>query len=262
MSMRNSWILAFSAIFGALCFAQAPLQPGGSFHINLPKDSPVTLVAADMGQSRAEARGGAMMLDLHTMLTLRNAGKQSIRGITILVLAQEVTPGGKASVTVPSLFVAPGEVFPVRIDLRLLRPLATGAGPLVQVALDGVLFDDLTFYGPNRLNSRRSMTQYELEARRDRRHFLSTLEASGPEALRRELLSSISRQADRPRVDVQVARGARSTAVEPEREVRFAFLRFPARPSSPSLELPASPAMRPALRASKSSTVPNGPSIT
>jgi hypothetical protein len=27
------------------------------------------------------------------------------------------------------------------------------------------------FYGPDRLNSRRSMTGWELEARRDRRHF-------------------------------------------------------------------------------------------
>jgi hypothetical protein len=32
------------------------------------------------------------------------------------VLAQEVTPGGKASVAVPSLNVASGETFPVRVD--------------------------------------------------------------------------------------------------------------------------------------------------
>lgn len=218
-------LVAASAVF-----AQAPLEPGGSFHINFPKDSPVTLVSADMGPSRAEARGGAMMLDLHTVLTLKNSGRQNIRGVSLLVLAQEVTPGGKASVTVPSLFVPPGEVFPVRIDLRLLRPLAAGSGPLVQVALDGILFDDLTFYGPNRLNSRRSMTQWELEARRDRKYFQAMLESSGPESLRKEILASLGRQADRPRVDVQVARGGRSTNVEPEREAKFAFLHFPDAP--------------------------------
>jgi hypothetical protein len=225
--MRRSVLVLVAGCAG---FAQTSLQPGGSFHIDFPKDSPVTLVTADMGQSRAEARGGAMMLDLHTMLTLRNTARQHIRGVSLLVLAQEVTPGGKASVNVPSLFVPPDDVFPVRIDLRLLRPLAAGLGPLVQVALDGVLFDDLTFYGPNRLNSRRSLTQWELEARRDRKHMLTALESGGPEALRRELLDSLQRQQERPRVDVQVARGGRTTNVEPEREAKFAFLQFPGAP--------------------------------
>jgi hypothetical protein len=42
-----------------------------------------------------------MLLDLHTALSLRNTGGRRIRGITLLVTAQEVTPGGKASVSVP-----------------------------------------------------------------------------------------------------------------------------------------------------------------
>jgi|HigsolmetaAR202D_1030399.scaffolds.fasta_scaffold16810_3 hypothetical protein len=211
--------------------AQTPaLKAGSNFHIDLPKDSPVTVVSVDMGQSRAEARGGAMMLDLRTLLTLRNSGSQQIRGAALLVTAQEVTPGGKASVIVPSLSVPPGETFPVRIDLRLLRPLAHGNGPLVRVTLDGVLFDDLTFYGPNRLNSRRVMTQWELEARRDRRYFLSRLESEGPEGLRKELLASIARQSERPRIDVKFARSGRSTNTEPEREIKIAFVSFPDAP--------------------------------
>ena len=71
---------------------------------------------------------------------------------------------------VPSLNAGPGENFPIRIDLRLLRPLQSN-GPLVEIGLDGILFDDLSFYGPNRLNSRRSMTVWEMEARRDRQFF-------------------------------------------------------------------------------------------
>jgi hypothetical protein len=151
--------------------------------------------------------------------------------VTLGVLAQDVTPGGKASVSVPSLDAGPGEVFPVRIDLRLLRPL--GGGPLVEVGLDGVLFDDLTFYGPDRLGSRRSMTAWEMEARRDRRHFKSILEARGPEGLRNEVLASLARQAERPRLDVQMARAGRASNVEPEREVQFAFLNMPEAPVEP-----------------------------
>jgi hypothetical protein len=236
MSTQSSRVAGRLLVLAAgVCtvFAQGPLEPGGSFHISFPKDSPVTLVSADMGQSRADARGGAMMLDLHTVLTLRNSGRQNIRGVSLLVLAQEVTPGGKASVTVPSLFVPAGEVFPVRIDLRLLRPLAAGTGPLVQVALDGVLFDDLTFYGPNKLNSRRAMTQWELEARRDRKYLQAALESNGEEGLRKTILASLARQGVRPRVDAQVARNGRSTNVEPEREAAFAFLHFPNAPVEP-----------------------------
>ena len=65
-------------------------------HITFPEDSPVTVVSADWGESNASARGGAMLLDLHTSLSLRNSGSRRIRGITLLVSAQEVTPGGKA----------------------------------------------------------------------------------------------------------------------------------------------------------------------
>ena len=50
-----------------------PLDPHTSVAINFPPDSPVTLVSADMGESRASARGGAMVVDLHNMvLKLRN----------------------------------------------------------------------------------------------------------------------------------------------------------------------------------------------
>ena len=58
--------------------------------------------------------------------------------------------------TIPSLNIGPGEVFPVRIDMQLVRPTQTAGGPLVGVDLDGVLFQDLSFYGPDRLNSRRT----------------------------------------------------------------------------------------------------------
>jgi len=227
---------AASLLVAALAWAQGGgLDPRSSIQINLPPDSPLTLVSADLGQSRASARGGAQVLDLHMGLSLKNSSLNRIRGVTLLVLAQEFTPGGKASVTVPSLDVAPGAAFPVRIDLRLLRPLQPGAAPPVQVSLDGVLFQDLSFYGPNRLDSRRAMRVWEMEAQRDRRYFKSVLAARGQAALQRAVLDSIARQGSRPRVDVRVARGraVTSAAETSEREALFAFLDLPDSPLDP-----------------------------
>ena len=212
-------------------WAQEAPQPASSATVNFPANAPVALVSADWRDSRTEARGGALVLDLHTSLSLRNVSQQRIRGITLLVQSQEVTAGGKASVTVPSLDIHPNETFPVRVDLRLLRPMPAAMGALAEVRLDGVLFDDLSFYGPNVLNSRRAMTAWELEARRDRRYFQSVLEARGRDGLRQEMVDVLARLTDRPRLDVQVGRRGRATAALPqERSVQFAFLRIPDAP--------------------------------
>ncbi len=224
---------------GAACLAQeAGVDLRGGLKINLPKDSPLAVASLDLGPSKGTARGGAVMLDLHASLRLRNLSGKRVKGVTLLVLAQDVTAGGKGSVAAPALDVAPGEDFPVRIDLRMVRPVSSGAEPLVQVLLDGVLFDDLSFFGENRLNSRRQLTVWELEARRDRKHFQQLLEARGPESLQKEMLAAMTRQADRPRVDVQVVRrgtmprvqNAPATNYEMDHEVQFSFLRMPGAP--------------------------------
>jgi len=130
-----------------------------------------------------------MSLDLHASLLLRNTSNKTISGLTLRVEAQDVTPSGKASVTVPSLDVPPGEVFPVRIDAQLVRPFSMGKaeGALVQVSLDCALFSDLTAYGPDKLNSRRALMVYELEARRDRRYMAALLERKDWAQVREEL---------------------------------------------------------------------------
>ncbi len=215
---------------------ELPLDFENSVKINLPPDAPVRLLSANLGGSHATARGSAMVLDLQQMvLSLQNSSTRHIRGVTLLVLAQEVTPGGRGSVALSSLDVPPGSAFPVRIDLRLLRPAQLNIGPLVQVSLDGVLFQDFSFYGPNRLDSRRAMTAWEMEAQRDRRYFRAVLNTKGREALQASILQSIVRQSERPRLDVQVvrSRSVSSAALGPEHTARFAFLEFPDSPVKP-----------------------------
>ncbi|HTQ53790.1 MAG TPA: hypothetical protein VMI94_04970 [Bryobacteraceae bacterium] len=230
--MSSRFAILFVAALAASYGQDRPLD--NSVKINLPPDSPVTLISANLGESHASQRGSAIVLDLDVALTLRNASPNRIRGVTVLVAAQEVTPGGKASVSVPSLDVAPNQNFPVHINLRLLRPMQMGNGPLVQVSLDGVLFQDFSFYGPNRLDSRRSMTAWEMEAQRDRKYFKSILAAHGVDGLKQAMLECLSREAQRPRFDVQVSRGPSvSSAASAEHNVRFAFLHFPGAPVEP-----------------------------
>ncbi|MGO9241056.1 MAG: hypothetical protein ACLQBJ_09625 [Bryobacteraceae bacterium] len=229
--MRNKRSIAVRlslALWAAAALSAQP-QPG-AYRVDLPSDAPLALVSADWGASRATPRGGAMLLELHSTLQLKNSGARRIRAVSLLVTAQDATPGGRASVTVPSLDIPPGESFPLRIDLRLVRPLQTAPGAVADVQLDGVLFDDLSFYGANRMNARRAMLAWELEARRDRNALLAVLERGGADSLRAEMLSAMARLASQPRLEVQAARPGRATAFEPEHEVALAALALPASP--------------------------------
>ena len=229
--------LAVLGFLGAatLLAQDVPLDPRSSISINFAKDSPVAVLNVATGESRATARGAALVLDLHMSLTLRNLGASRIHGVTLRVVSQEVTLGGKGSVAYPSLNVGPGEAFPVRIDMQLVRPTQAAAGPLVEVNLDGVLFQDLSFYGPDRLNSRRTMTAWEMEAQRDREHFKRVLAQNGPDGLRHEMIESLARQAERP--SWMCAWPAAAPRFPPPRRApsteQFAFLKFPDSPVEP-----------------------------
>lgn len=222
---KFAWVLAAAT----LAAQDAGFDPARAVKIELPKDAPIAFVGLDPGDSRTSNRGGATVLDLHATLTFRNATQQRIRGISLLITAQEVTPGGKGSVAAPSLDVAPGATFPVRVNMRLLKPIAVPGVALVDVAVDGVLFDTLAFYGPDKLGSRRTLTVWETEARRDRKHFASILSSGGGEALRQEVVGILARNEARPRLDVQVSRN-RVTAMEAALPVTFAFMRLPEAP--------------------------------
>ena len=231
------------AVLGTLAavvvFGQDVPLPGGSIKFALPEDSPVASLGWSTGESRATARGAAMVLDLHLTVPLRNISNKRIRGITLRVVSQDVTLGGQASVSMTSLNVGPGEVVPVRIDRPLIRPTQVAGGALVEIYLDGVLFQDLSFYGPDRLNSRRIMTAWEMEAQRDRDYFKRILAASGRAGLQREMVESLSRQGavQQQQLEVRLLRApavASSAAAQSEHTEKFAFLQFPDSPVQPT----------------------------
>src|SRR6516165_382469 len=241
-SSRRSGIGARFALAGLLGAAgltaqDLPLDPQTAVQVNLRDDSPVTLLSAALGESRATARGAALVLDLHMLLTLRNASPNRIRGVVLSVVSQEVTVGGKASVSAPSLNVGPGEAFPVRIDLQLMRPTQAAASPLVKVELDGVLFQNLAFFGPDKLHSQRTLTAWEMEAQRDRENLKRVLAQSGRQGLQQAMLQIQAREDDRPQLNVRLVRrralsgaGAVAGGIRTE---QFAFLHFPNAPVEP-----------------------------
>ena len=205
----------------------APLATN-AVSITFPKDSPVVVIENTMGESRTAAAGAALMIDLHMSLLLRNIGAHRIHSVKLGVVAQEVAVGGKGSQSYMGMNVGPGETFPVRIDTQLVKPMKS-AGPMVEVRLEGVLFDDLSFYGSDP-NAQRTMTAWEMEARRDREYFRRTLAEGGVEGLKTAVFASLERQQSRvrSRLEWRMPSGpsVTSAALGPERTEKFAFLEF------------------------------------
>ena len=209
-------------------------DPVKAIAFQLSPDVGLSIVSQDLGDTEIYTRGGAIVIDLRCGLVVKNNGKQNVRGVVFAVLAQQLTAGGKASVAVPSLSVAPGQSFPVKLNLRLLRPLPGPPNPLVTVTADGVLLADLSFRGPDTLDSRRRMTAWEMEARREREYFEAVLKSGGEEELQQEMLGSLARQKRRPRVEARLAGGggtvSSAVSATAERQVQLAFLDFPNSP--------------------------------
>jgi len=233
----QKWLAALGLLGGAVLLAQDAPLANNAVRTNFPPDSPVLAFdnGISMGASRATARGGALMLDLHVTLMMKNLSAKQIRGVRLRVVSQEVAMGGVGSVYEPSLNVGPNETFPVHIEMRLMRPVQMAGGPLVQVNLDGVLFQDLSFYGPDQMQSRRIMTANEREAQRDRDSLKRLLAQQGPAGLKDAMLRILTRQEATPRLQGKVVRGEHSitnagVAAVAEHQAQFAMLKFPDAP--------------------------------
>jgi hypothetical protein len=231
MNSKTKNRVAILGLLGAATvLAQDTPLANSSVNINLPTDSPVALLKFSTDTSRVTPRGMALVLDLNLSLTLRNTSANRIHGITLRVVTQEVAMGGVGSIFQPGLNIGPGETFPVHIPAQLMRP-AQMTGPLVQVDLDGVLFQDLTFYGPDRLHSRRIMTASEKEAQRDRGALKTLLAQGGNQALQGAILKILARQDQLPRLEGSIVHGHTVTTTAlavaaNERPEQFAFVRF------------------------------------
>lgn len=188
--IRRVWLAAIFYLFAGSLFASD--ENARWLEVEFPHDSPVlpvNLSLQEPGPTTAALRGASLAVNLHASLLLRNTGNKSISGLTLMVEAPDLTPSGRGSVTIPSLHAQPGEVFPVRVDMQVLRPLSMGrsSGPMMRVSLDCALFADLSAYGPDKLHSRRMLVVYELEARRDRRYLAALLGSGKLSELREEL---------------------------------------------------------------------------
>ncbi len=195
MDSKRTARWALAVVLGGLlasCTAFAADESGGLLEVEFPHDSPVLPVhfgLQEPGPTTASVRGASIVVNLHASLLLRNTGTKAISGLTLMVEAPDLTPSARGSVTVPSLHAKPGEVFPVRINMQLSRPISMGRGKgaMMQLSLDCALFSDLSAYGPDKLQSRRMLMVYELEARRDRRYLTNLLESGRLAELREEL---------------------------------------------------------------------------
>jgi hypothetical protein len=222
-------LLGLSALSAAAVLAQESPLPDNAISINLPKGSPVERVGLDKRDSRISSRGSAIMVDLDALLTLRNTSTNRIHGMTLRVVTQESAIGGKAWMGITPLNIGPGEYFPVHIVQKLMRPGAV-PGPLVEVTVDGVLFQDLSFVGPDQLHMRRDLVAWEMEAQRDRNYFKQILGRSGPKGLQTAMLKEMERMQERPQLDrPQIRRGPSVTsAAAPlaEQSQKLAFVAF------------------------------------
>ena len=208
-------------------------ENGKWLDVQFPHDSPVLLVGFNVSPTTVTIRRSSMVLDLHEALVLRNVGSKPICGLTLRVEAQDLTPYGKGSVIKPSLFVLPGEEFPVKVDMQLLRSIsaAKSESAMVQVTLDCALFSDLKAYGPDKLNSRRTLMVYEMEARRDRQYLARLLDSGQLPELREELNFGIQDVSPR-QLGLELLRGPRTVALR-EQALAVNPMPFPKAPVQP-----------------------------
>jgi len=229
--MRGAvWLLAFVPWLTQPAAAE---EKGKWLGVEFPHDAPVIPVAFDFGPSTVTPRGSSMVIDLHAGLVLRNVGTKPICGLALRVEARDVSPNGKGSVIKPSLFVMPGEEFPVKVDMQLMRPIsaARSEAAMVQVTLDCALFSDLKAYGPDKLNSKRTLLVYEMEARRDRQFLARLLDSGRLPELREEL--NFENQDFPPRqLGFELLRGPHTATVR-EQSVSVNPVTFPKGPVQP-----------------------------
>ena len=179
-------------------------DPARAVNVEIAPDVPLSLVSKDLSKTEIQVMGALMMVDLNCRLEVRNDSARFLRGVVMGVVTAEHSPGGKASVAVPSLNIPPDGTTELSVDLKLVRPFPPNGNHAVNLDIDGALFTNLTFRGPNQFDSRRKLVVWEKEAERDREHFKSLLASGGREQLETAIRASVQRQRQRPRLQAEL----------------------------------------------------------
>ena len=110
VSRFSRYLLAALLVFVAQGPAKGQESAPRWLDVEFPRDSPVLPESFSLGSSTsAHVRGPSLALDIHSSIVLRNTGTKNISGLTLRVEAQDLTPNGQGSVTVPSLVLRPGK---------------------------------------------------------------------------------------------------------------------------------------------------------
>jgi len=192
-------------------------DPARAVNVEIASDVPLSLVSQDLSKTKIQVMGALMVIDLNCRLEVRNDSDRFLRGVVMGVVTAEHSPGGKASVAVPSLNIPPDGTTDLSVDLKLVRPFPPSSNHAVNLSIDGALFTNLTFRGPNQFDSRRKLVVWEKEAERDRAHFKSLLAAGGRRQLETAIQVSVQRQQQRPRLQAELEQQLRKliTAAQP-----------------------------------------------
>lgn len=211
-------------------------DPAQAVHVAIAPDIPLSLVSKDLSGTRVQIMGAVMVVDLKCRLEVRNDSTRFLRGVVMGVVSAEHSPGGKASVALPSLDIVPHGTTEWNVDLKLVRPFPPNTDHAVNLDIDGALFTNLVFRGPNRFDSRRKLLVWEMEAERDRKHFKSLLASGGREQLATAMQASVQRQRQRPRLRAELVQQLRKLVapqrpfLRRERRIRVSRHHFPESP--------------------------------
>ena len=211
-------------------------DPAQAVHVAIAPDIPLSLVSKDLSSTRVQIMGAIMVVNLKCRLEVRNDSTRFLRGLVMGVVTAKHSPGGKASVALPSLNIAPDDTTELSVDLKLVRPFPPNTDHAVNVDIDGALFTNLVFRGPNEFDSRRKLVVWEKEAERDRKHFKSLLASGGREQLATAMQASVQQQQQRPRLRAELEQQLRKLVTPPhplarrERRIKVSRHHFPESP--------------------------------
>lgn len=160
-----------------------------SLRLELPQDSPILLRAFTVATSPQSERGVPAAERFEASVRLHNSGPKTVVGLAFSIRYEPVGDLPTASYVISGLRAAPESEFPIHLAFETAHGgrVSVNSPATVYVALDCVLFSDLSTYGPDRLNQHSNLVVYELQGRRERAYVAGLLKAQRLPDVREEL---------------------------------------------------------------------------